>query len=299
MISWYSISISLQSGNTIFNGYFSVDNTTNLVIAFYYENNFQKNILGPINTISRWTPGNYVFPNTTPYKFSFNGVNITNFPYYSNQGDTSKYYNLALDSEIWLSSQWQIGGAIPNPLYQSVIMIFNPISDPTIPIGNICFPAGMTIKTNKGKISIEKINPEIHTINNKPIVGITKTIFATDKYLIQFEKDSLGNNIPSKKTIISKNHKIFYNGKMIKANNFIGLNDKITKLNYRGEILYNVLMEEYDKMSVNNLICETLHPLNDIAKLYKVCKKLNIEEQQKLVKYYNDEYKKQKLQALV
>ena len=27
-------------------------------------------------------------------------------------------------------------------------------------------------------------------------------------------------------------------------------------------MLYNVLMEEHDKMVVNNLICETLHPEN-------------------------------------
>jgi hypothetical protein len=161
-----------------------------------------------------------------------------------------------------------------------------------IPIANICFPAGTPIETNNGKIPIEKINPQIHTIRNKPIVGITKTIYATDKYLVCFEKDSLGNNIPSQKTIISKNHKIFYNGKMIRANEFIGLNDKITKIRYKGEILYNVLMEEYDKIIVNNLICETLYPENGIAKLYKICQKLNIKDQEKCIQYYNHKYKK-------
>lgn len=53
-ISWYSISISLQSGVAIFNGYFSVDNDTNLVTSFYEtingSTNFNNNILIPTGT---------------------------------------------------------------------------------------------------------------------------------------------------------------------------------------------------------------------------------------------------------
>ena len=61
-ISRYSISISLQSGGgAIFNGYFSVDNTTNLVVAFYEtingSTNFNNNILLP--TGSGFTEGSY------------------------------------------------------------------------------------------------------------------------------------------------------------------------------------------------------------------------------------------------
>jgi len=161
-----------------------------------------------------------------------------------------------------------------------------------IPINTICFPAGTPITCNQGQIPIEKINPEMHTIKNKPIVGITKTIDFFNKYLVQFEKDSLGNNIPSQKTIVSKNHKVFYKGQMIKAYQLVTLNDKIKKIKYNGEVLYNVLMEEYDKMIVNNLICETLNPQNDVAKIYKACQNLNIEEQQQMIKWYNEEYKK-------
>ena len=39
-ISWYSISIPLN-GSVIFNGYFNVDNTTNVIQNFYYVNNNQ------------------------------------------------------------------------------------------------------------------------------------------------------------------------------------------------------------------------------------------------------------------
>lgn len=37
---------------------------------------------------------------------------------------------------------------------------------------------------------------------------------------------------------------------------------------YNGETLYNVLMEQPDHMMINNLICETLHPDNIMAKIY-------------------------------
>ena len=161
-----------------------------------------------------------------------------------------------------------------------------------IPIGDICFPAGTPITTNQGLIPIEKINPDIHTIRNKPIVAITKTIYATNKYLVCFEKDSLGNNIPSQKTIISKNHKIFYNGKMVKACGLVGLNDKITKIEYNNELLYNVLMENHDKMVVNNLICETLDPTSIVAEFYKASKNMDDKRKNILTKWYNCEYKK-------
>jgi hypothetical protein len=161
-----------------------------------------------------------------------------------------------------------------------------------IPIGDICFPAGTPITTNQGLIPIEKINPDIHTIRNKPIVAITKTIYATNKYLVCFEKDSLGNNIPSQKTIISKNHKIFYNGKMVKASGLLGLNDKITKIEYNNELLYNVLMENHDKMIVNNLICETLDPTSIVAEFYKASKNMDDKRKNILTKWYNSEYRK-------
>ena len=72
---------------------------------------------------------------------------------------------------------------------------------------------------------------------------------------------------------MTKEHKIFYGGEMCAAKTFLGKFKKVSKVKYNGDILYNVLMEEYSEMTVNNLICETLHPDNIIAKLYtKQCK---------------------------
>ena len=137
---------------------------------------------------------------------------------------------------------------------------------------NICFPARTPITTDQGIVAIEKINPDIHTINGKKIIDITKTV-TPDKYLISFNKDALAKGYPSQRTVMSKEHKIFYKGQQVEAKKFIPHFEGVNKIKYSGETLYNVLMEDHYKIKVNNLTCETLDPQNIVAKLYtKNCK---------------------------
>ena len=137
----------------------------------------------------------------------------------------------------------------------------------TIPISTICFLHDTPINTDQGVILIKNINPKYHTIRNKRIVAVTKTI-TTDPYLIYFEKHSLAYNYPNKETVMTLSHKICYNGKMVEAQTFLGKMKNVYKIRYEGQILYNILMEKYGHIKVNNLICETLHPKNIIARLY-------------------------------
>ena len=74
---------------------------------------------------------------------------------------------------------------------------------------------------------------------------------------------------------------------MVKANDFIKEFENVKKTKYNGEVLYNVLLEEHDKMLVNNLICETLHPDNILAKLYNLLSTLNAVEQNNLITRWN------------
>lgn len=136
----------------------------------------------------------------------------------------------------------------------------------TVSVANICFPANTPINTDQGIVSIKKIDPVFHTINKNRIVAITQTITLA-KYLICFKRDSLGKNYPAEDTIMSKEHKVYYMGRMIEAKHFVGRVKNVYKIPYNGEILYNVLMERYNKLKVNNLICETLHPENVVAQL--------------------------------
>jgi hypothetical protein len=90
----------------------------------------------------------------------------------------------------------------------------------------------------------------------------------TDTYLICFEKNALGPNMPSASTCMTKDHKLMFEGHYRPAEQFLILFKKVKKVPYNGEILYNVLLKNYATLQVNNLVCETLHPDNIIAKLY-------------------------------
>lgn len=185
---------------------------------------------------------------------------------------------------INLSSRLKLSASIRvTDNYNVVSNLFSPY--PRV-ISCTCFPEKTPIRTDQGLIAIDEINPEKHTIRKKAICAITQTIHP-DKYLICFEKNALGNNIPCEKTIISRDHGIFYNGKMRKAKAFVNEFPNVSEVPYNGEVLYNVLMEEHDKMMVNNLICETLNPENGIAKYYRILPSLTLEEQHEFVKKVN------------
>jgi hypothetical protein len=65
---------------------------------------------------------------------------------------------------------------------------FTETSDPTsssVAMSNICFPANTPIETNQGIVPIEKLNSDLHTINDKPVLFVTKTV-SFDKYLVCF-----------------------------------------------------------------------------------------------------------------
>lgn len=248
-----------------------ISSTVNLCPGgFFYigimVNGNQVNLGNGTNNHSAYGQMNVYYQQGEPLNFSnrsFDTLGTYTFSLYFNQGPYFGYYQ--------------------NTVYTTTITFKTQV----IPISNICFPAGTPIVTNQGSIPIEKIDPKIHTIRNKKIVGITQTI-SKDTHLVCFDKDSLGNNVPSQKTIISKNHKVFYKGHMMDAKFFVGRFENVRKVEYSGELLYNVLMEDYDKMIVNNMICETLHPENFLSKLYKYMQNLNPEDEEKIIKKYNE-----------
>jgi hypothetical protein len=123
------------------------------------------------------------------------------------------------------------------------------------PIGNVCFLEKTPVSTDQGIINIEKINPLKNTINNKKIVAITKTI-TQDNYLICFEKHSLGINYPNKKTIISRKHKIFYNGKLTEAQNLLSL-PGVKKVDYNGDLIKNYNMKSVNIIHVAGERCDS------------------------------------------
>jgi hypothetical protein len=142
-----------------------------------------------------------------------NTYDNTEMPYLENKDlgcyipAINKYFKINIS--LWGIGENNEEGAIS----YSRTVLYNP------PPANICFPAGTPIQTDQGTIAIEKINPDIHTINQKSIVDITKTI-TTEKYLVGFKKNALGLNYPAENTLMSQEHKVYYQGKMCEAKTF-------------------------------------------------------------------------------
>jgi hypothetical protein len=171
-----------------------------------------------------------------------------------------------------------------------------------------CFPKGTKILTDSGYVPIELIDSDVHTINQKAIVGIVQTVLTSDNYLVCFDKNCLGDNVPSCKTVMSSCHKVYHDGQEFLANNCLHsdflnkycLNSekRVHKVQYRGETMYNVLMENYETIDVNNMKCETLHPKHSISTLFVKLQKLNAKEQMQLIKKHNQFYLDSKRRAL-
>jgi azurin len=130
----------------------------------------------------------------------------------------------------------------------------------------ICLVAGTPITTDQGVIAIEKIDVNKHTIGNKRIVAITKAI-TPEKQLVVFERNSVAINCPLQRTIMTPGHEILYKGQLVQAKHFVGRLDGVHTIPYNGkDVLYNVLQEQHGLMKVNNMVLETLHPSNKVAR---------------------------------
>jgi hypothetical protein len=172
---------------------------------------------------------------------------------------------------------------VTNPLNLSATFLIGPP-----PLAPVCFPAGTPVLTDQGIINIEKINPKIHTIQNKKIVAVTQTV-TNEKHLVCIEKDALGENKPNQKTLISQCHNVEFNGKFMRAKYLkyaVDNKKSVYNVKYENQILYNILMKEHEVMSVNNMLVETLDPEHIIAKLYT--RKFSESEKHNLIVEIND-----------
>jgi len=152
---------------------------------------------------------------------------------------------------------------------------FDPAERSAPLLGDLCFLGNTLINTDQGILPVSLIRPGIHTIDGQRIIAVTETLQETDDHLVCFEKDSLGPDCPNAQTMMSPNHAVFYNEKLVRAYDLVkdpelSGEDKVHKVPYAGELLYNILMDTYTTVTANNMVCETLDPDHHIAKLYKV-----------------------------
>lgn len=160
-IQWYSIQLSLlNSGPTIFSGFFSVNTNTNIVQTFYDVTNPTQDIR---STGGNGGPTYLYYPGWLC--FDGGGCNITLFPYL--YGATVGDYNLYGNTG---SSEGSVNGQ------QNFTFAFAPIAGPLV-----CFKEGTMIRTVKGRCPIQELRVgdlvlthrhgfvAIHSIGYRPI----------------------------------------------------------------------------------------------------------------------------------
>jgi hypothetical protein len=151
---------------------------------------------------------------------------------------------------------------------QGIIVLTTPqFVDDGVVVSETCFPANTMVQTDQGLTPIQKLIPHHHTIQGSSVLAITDT-YSSDKELVYLRLDSILNHYPIQDTLMSRKHKIYIKGKLKAAYRLAENYKGITLVPYQGQKLYNVVLEDYGIMNIHGLLCETLHPLNPMAKLF-------------------------------
>jgi hypothetical protein len=131
-----------------------------------------------------------------------------------------------------------------------------------------CFLKGTPINTDQGPIEIQNIIPSHHTIRGNHVRAIIKTCLTAEN-MVLFKKNCMGDNYPSRDTVISWKHKIYYNGEMHSADSFVSLNIAEMIPYEKNTPVYNVMLHIHTEMITNNMIVETQNPNSMIGRLYE------------------------------
>lgn len=124
--------------------------------------------------------------------------------------------------------------------------------------GTICFDGSELVETDQGSIPICKIDKSVHTIGNQPIRQVSCTRCA-DNHMVRIQKNSFGEGIPNKDTLITLRHKISYQGRMRPAAHLVRRKG-ISLVESHNQVVFNVMLPTHTCMRVNNMVTETLHP---------------------------------------
>lgn len=149
-------------------------------------------------------------------------------------------------------------------------------------------PIRAKVLTSEGYMEIREVKRGMK-VQGEEIEEVTRTI-SKEKEVVLMKKGSIMKNMPLEDTVITKEHKVLYKGRMVEAKELVN-GSSIVYEKYKGETLYNILLSGEGKMVVNGMIVETLSPSNNIGKLYKMIKGYKEEEKREIIKIYNEERK--------
>lgn len=136
-----------------------------------------------------------------------------------------------------------------------------------IPSSIVCFLEGTPVLSDQGYVEIQDLKAGKHTFDGYDLkcITITKSL---DPFLIKISANCFENNVPSHDLVTTFHHKVFVNGKYIEAGRLLNHYPGVQAIEYCGELLYNMVLEEHHKVSVYNIMCETLAPDCEVARYF-------------------------------
>ena len=253
--------------NTAFNqplNRWNVSQVTDMNRMFYGASTFNQ----PLNSwnVSQVTNMSYMFDGAAAFN-----QNIRNWKV----GDTTNMGDMFTGATAYLSRTPPVPTTPPSAYFNQAV----------VAAGNICFLGDEKVATDQGKVRFDMLTP-MNTIRGNAIKKIIKVINSKES-LIFIKKHSLGHKVPSRNTYISENHGVYVDLSFIKSNRldyalhptFYKVKGKhlvfaktLTQIKgvsriprSKHDILYNVLLDHHGIMVINNMVCETLHPDNELA----------------------------------
>ena len=210
---------------------------------------------------------------------TINGLSINNDTPSNVMSFNKNIRNWNLKDDVYLNYMFDNSYAMRNT-YVSVVGFGDTPSDSFFTLPIICFPENTPITTDQGIVAIQDLEKDSYTINGSKVLGVVSHKPKSSIPMVLFKQHALGYNMPSKDTLMTRNHQVYYNNVPREAiaytTNAFKLNKTILKgvpnnpkpkvMQYNKEV-YNVMLEDGHKMKVNNMLVETLHPSNKLYKL--------------------------------
>lgn len=198
-------------------------------------------------------------PSTDFTVTSSSGATIANISVVSSTSITFDYTPTVMGPDtITFSASTSITDIATNPLTQGNL---------TFTVTNACFPAGTPIQTDQGIVPIEQINILKNTIRGYKIKALIHS-YLTDKNMVLFKRGSLYKNVPSKDTVMSRYHKVYFNKRMSYAKDFVQMGIAQYKSYSMYTPIFNLLLESHENMMINNMIVETQNPQSTVGRFY-------------------------------
>ena len=164
----------------------------------------------------------------------------------------------------------------------------------SVPNGVVCFRKHSIVECDQGPVEIQDIDITYHTIQNRPIISVTRSRNLEGK-ILYIPKDTFKKNYPNRDTYISFLHKIKHSGIFTRAIDLYSLYpEQIEIMNYQGD-LYNILLGGHHSVCINGLTVETLYPNDDVAKLYRniiANRKYSAMNKRDMIQLYNKKHRK-------